>query len=124
AMVARRRQRVSASRGVSPCAKNVFVAESTLGRIRKVTPAGQITTYATVTAKRGSGRYIGGLAMNSAGGLVVADVANGIVRTVSQDGTMSVVGLNRFHGMWPDRGDSRQRREHFIRGLQSGFQGR
>ena len=88
-------------------AGNVFISDTDDGRIRKVSPQGIISTVAgsgaaglsgdggPATSARLYAPY--GVAADRAGNLFIADVANGRVRKVSPDGTItSVEGTAHF----------------------------
>ena len=95
-------------RGVAvDSAGNVFISDTGHGRIRKVSPQGIISTLAgsgtaglsgdggPATNARLYAPY--GVAADRAGNLFIADVANGRVRRVSPDGTItSVEGTDGF----------------------------
>jgi uncharacterized protein (TIGR03437 family) len=80
---------------------NLYISESTVGlnppqRIRKVTPAGILSTVAGGTpgfldGPAGTAQFYGptGMTMDAAGNLYVADQANARVRKIAPDGTVS-----------------------------------
>jgi uncharacterized protein (TIGR03437 family) len=91
---------------------NVYISDYGHSRIRKVSPAGLITTF----AGSGSNAYYGdggpaggsaiscpntflfmpqeGLAVDNSGNLYIADTGNGRLRMVSPDGTINTIGGN------------------------------
>jgi NHL repeat len=85
-------------------AGNLYIADTGNHRIRKVSPAGVITTIAGT----GSGGFSGdggpataaqlfspvGIALDGRGGLYVADLGNNRVRRIAPDGTTSTVAGN------------------------------
>jgi sugar lactone lactonase YvrE len=87
---------------------NVYVAELGNYAIRKITPAGAVTTLAGSPALPGSldgagaaARFadIGSIAVNEAGVLFVADVTNRAIRRVSPEGNvMTIAGAMRSTG--------------------------
>jgi sugar lactone lactonase YvrE len=91
-------------------AGNLFIADTGNSRIRKVTPAGTITTVAgssnlgfgdggPATAARLAGPV--GVAVDAAGNLFIADSLNSRIREVTPDGIISTVagtGINGFNG--------------------------
>jgi sugar lactone lactonase YvrE len=81
---------------------NVYVADTANATIRKITPAGAVTTLAGVAGVAGMGNGAGtsalfnqprGLVVDSAGNVFVADTGNGAIRKVAPDGTVSTVAL-------------------------------
>jgi len=79
---------------------NVYVADSGNQAIRKVTPGGVVTTLAGLAGSLGSVNgtnsaarfnYLGGVGVDSAGNLYVADTANHTIREVTPVGTNWVV---------------------------------
>jgi len=93
---------------------NLYVAESGANRVRKITPAGIISTVAGIGTAGFSGdggpaakaqlRWPVGLAFDSAGDLYIADWSNGRVRKVSAAGTISTVAGNGGGGYTGDGG--------------------
>jgi sugar lactone lactonase YvrE len=76
----------------------LWVADTANDTIRKVTPAGEVTTYAGSTngstdGPRASATFSGpgGLSLDSNGNLWVADSANGTVRMITAAGTVSTL---------------------------------
>ena len=79
---------------------NVFVSDRAEHTIRKITPAGVVSTLAGLAGKSGStdgqgtnARFCGpwGLAVDTAGNLYVADQANHLIRKVTQDGLVTTL---------------------------------
>ncbi len=79
---------------------NVYVADSDNQTIRKISPAGVVTTFAGVVGKSGSSDGIGttarfnnptGLAVDSSGNLYVADTNNGTIRKITPNGVVSTL---------------------------------
>lgn len=95
-------------------AGNLYIADTGNGRIRKVTPAGSITTV----AGNGQAAYSGdggpataaslnapkGLAVDAAGSLYIADTDNFRVRKVSPGGTITTAAGNGRQGYSGDGG--------------------
>lgn len=80
---------------------NVYVAESSSGRVRKVTPDGVVSTVAS-----GLGRLTG-IASDGTGVLFVTDVGAGVVRRIGRDGVVTAVtGSDGVlgNGSWPSHG--------------------
>jgi sugar lactone lactonase YvrE len=85
---------------VSDPAGNIYVADATSATIRKITPAGVVTTLAgspgqigLVDGAGGAARFNfpRGLAIDSAGNIIVADTGNDAIRRVTPDGIVSTV---------------------------------
>ena len=81
-------------------AGNVFVADSGNHTIRKITPAGVVTTLAGSAGKKGlvdgsgaSARFSlpAGVAVDSAGNIYVADRGNNAIRKISPSGSVSTL---------------------------------
>lgn len=66
---------------------NLYIAEAGAGRIRKVTPDGNITAVPGATQLR----RIGGLALDGAGNIYFSETANHRVRKVTPDGAINTV---------------------------------
>jgi cephalosporin-C deacetylase-like acetyl esterase/sugar lactone lactonase YvrE len=91
-------------------ADNVYVADSGNATIRRVTPGGAVTTIAGSAAARGNHDGLGsaasfnspgGIAIDAAGVLYVADTLNATVRKIAADGTVSTLA-----GSAGNRGDA------------------
>src|SRR5437667_340912 len=100
-------------------ADNVYVADESNQTIRKVTPAGEVTTLAGLAGSPGSANgtgsnarfnYPAGVAVDSAGNFYMADNDNHTIRMVSPVGTNWVVttlaGLARHPGSADGTGDA------------------
>ncbi|MEI6569725.1 MAG: cadherin-like beta sandwich domain-containing protein, partial [Verrucomicrobiota bacterium] len=80
-------------------AGNVYVADQTNHRIRKVTPAGVVTTLAgsgAATFSDGTGiaasfRYPQGVAVDGEGNVYVADALNSRIRKITSDGVVTTL---------------------------------
>jgi sugar lactone lactonase YvrE len=79
---------------------NVFVADYLNGSIRKITPAGDVTTYAGQSphagytdgaAAQAAFRYPFGIAADAAGNLYVADTYNFVIRKITPAGIVSTL---------------------------------
>ena len=87
-------------------AGNLYIADSSNWRIRKVNTAGIITTFAGTGTGGFSGdggpavnaniNYPNGLAVDAAGNLYIADTLNCRVRKVATDGVISTIGGDCF----------------------------
>ena len=85
---------------VSDSAGNIYVADRASATIRKVTPAGVVTTIAgspgQIGLVDGTGaaarfNFPQGLALDSAGNIIVADSGNDAIRRVTPDGVVTTV---------------------------------
>jgi uncharacterized protein YjiK len=95
-------------------AGNLYIADSSNNRVRKVSASGTITTIAGT----GSPGFFGnglpgtraflygpsGVAVDTAGNLYIADSSNNRVRKVSTSGTITTVAGNGSSGHWGDGG--------------------
>jgi len=79
---------------------NVFVLDEVDARIRKITPAGDVTVYAGVAqpgfldGPAASAQFLinaGGLAADKAGNIYVGDTFNGRIRAISLAGTVTTI---------------------------------
>ena len=93
---------------VSDSAGNLYIADSASHTIRKMTPDGNVTTFAGSPGQRGTADGSGsnarfnkpyGLAIDSAGVLYVADSANHTIRTITPGGRVSTLaGMPGLYG--------------------------
>jgi hypothetical protein len=96
-------------------AGNLYISDFFMNRIRKVTPAGAISTYACTGICGYNGDNIkstsamvcvpNGLALDAAGNLIVADGGNSRIRKISKSGTITTIAGNGVFGYSGD-GDS------------------
>ena len=95
-------------------AGNLFIADPSNNRVRKVTPGGVISTVAGNGTAGFSGdggpatsaqlNYPTGVAVDAAGNLFIADEANNRVRKVTPGGVISTVAGNGTQGYSGDGG--------------------
>ncbi len=76
---------------------NLYIADSANGRIRRVTPAGTISTYATIPGPTN-------LAFDSAGNLYVSQVSVHTIRRIAPDGTNTLIAGTGTPGFSGDNG--------------------
>jgi trimeric autotransporter adhesin len=97
-------------------AGNLYIADTNNNRIRKVTPAGIISTVAGTgfmgyssdgkAATAASLSFPTGIAIDSAGNLYIADFYNSVVRKVTVDGLIRTVAGNRNFSFSGDGGSA------------------
>ncbi|MBI3884131.1 MAG: hypothetical protein HY302_00115 [Opitutae bacterium] len=88
---------------------NLFVADTTNNTLRRITPAGAVTTLAGLAGVSGSTDGTGsgalfngpaGVAVNGAGNVLVADTGNSTIRQITPAGTVTTVaGLSGIAGL-------------------------
>ena len=112
---------------------NLYIADTANARVRRVTPAGTISTV----AGNGTHGYSGdggdarltslwspqGVALDTQGNLYIADMANARIRRVSPAGTISTVAGNGKRGFSGDGGDAQSASLRFPRGVALDTQG-
>ncbi len=108
-------------------ANNLYIADSGNNRVRKVTPAGNITTVAGNglpgfsgdggPAARASLTYPSGLAADAAGNLYIADTYNYLIRKVDTAGTITTVAGNGIIGFSGDGGPATSARLAYPSGV-------
>src|SRR5262249_57016929 len=99
---------------VVDAAGNLFIADTGNNRIREVTPAGFIGTVAGNGTSGFSGdggpataaqlNYPGGVAVDAAGNLFIAEISNNRIRKVTPAGVISTVAGNGSAGFSGDGG--------------------
>jgi YVTN family beta-propeller protein len=97
-------------------AGNLYISDFFMNRIRKVTPAGVISTYAGTGICGYNGDNIkstkamvcapNGLALDAAGNLIVADGSNSRIRKISKSGTITTIAGNGVFGYSGDGGSA------------------
>jgi sugar lactone lactonase YvrE len=78
---------------------DIYITDSNNNRIRKITPAGVVSTFAgkgTIGSINGAGNiaqfnYPHGLALDGAGNMYVADAGNNKIRKITPDGVVSTL---------------------------------
>jgi uncharacterized protein (TIGR03437 family) len=108
-------------------AGNVYIADALNNRIRKIAPAGTITTVAGNgnpgysgdggPATRGSLKSPYGVALDGAGSLYIADSGNGRIRKVGPDGTITTIAGNGTAGFSGDGGPAASASLSFTKGV-------
>lgn len=68
---------------------NVYVADSGNNRIRKITPAGVVSTFAVSSGPGGTFSFPRGVAVDATGNVLVADTNNSRIRKVTPAGVIS-----------------------------------
>jgi sugar lactone lactonase YvrE len=85
-------------------AGNVYVADSGNQTVRKITPAGVVTTLAGTAGMRGDADGVGaaarfnqpwGIAVDAAGNVYVADTQNYLIRKITRTGTVTTLAGTR-----------------------------
>ncbi|NIJ55513.1 NHL repeat-containing protein [Dyadobacter arcticus] len=91
----------------SDAAGNIYVADGGNNRVRKITPAGIVTTVAgdgTIGSRNGPGEnaqfnYPHGLVVDKAGNIYVADAGNNMIRKITPDGVVSTFAGSGVEGL-------------------------
>ena len=97
-------------------AGNLYISDFFMNRIRKVTPAGAISTYAgngicgfngdNIKSTKAMVCAPNGLALDAAGNLIVADGSNGRIRKITPSGTITTIAGNGVIGYSGDGGSA------------------
>jgi len=96
-------------------AGNIFVADTGNSCIRKITPAGNVTTLFNNLSFASPG----GLALDAKGNLYIADTNNSVIRMVTPAGIITTIAGKSYAADYPLLGDARLVLRQFIEAVKS-----
>jgi len=76
---------------VTDAAQNLYIADGNPNRIAKVTPAGEVSTFATDNTSQNVYHWNSSLNLDAAGNMIFTNFQNGIIRKRNPSGTASIL---------------------------------
>jgi sugar lactone lactonase YvrE len=110
---------------------DIYVADTNNHAIRKITPAGVVTTFAGTAGRSGSADGVGnaarfslpyGLTADRAGNLYVADTWNSMIRKIAPSGAVTTIAGHPAP-QWSTEGGAGPKRFHYPTGIAADHKG-